>query len=245
MYGGSKIPERRRLRSPEAPGIRSSPRTASDETAGSERRPLRRRISIFAALDSKLAGKSESRRGRIAFQRGRATAPYELAVRAAAADVYRPPAGEPAQGWRGCGERGGRQRGDANRVGLEPTRRNFERVGWRVAAKERYAPAVPAQHQAEADQAEVVLLAGRTQQQRARPVAAVPAAREPEQSAPQDVRCEVLLGHRGLPHLPPSSKLAQVRQHDVAQHRLDAERGRELVEGALRREVIEGVKRPH
>src|SRR4051812_43715160 len=127
MYGGSKIPERRRLRSPEAPGIRSSPRTASDETAGSERRPLRRRISIFAALDRKLADESDRGLGRIAFEQGRATAACELVVGAATGDADGPAAGEPAQGWRGRRERPGRERGDDDRVRSEPTRRNFQR----------------------------------------------------------------------------------------------------------------------
>ena len=100
-----------------------------------------------------------------------------------------------------------------------------------------------AQGEAEHDQAEVVLLAGRAGQHRAGTAAAVPAPGQREQAAPDHVAREMLLRDGGLAALPAVAQLAQVRQDHVARNGVEAERPDRAVEGGLRPGVVEAIER--
>jgi hypothetical protein len=99
-----------------------------------------------------------------------------------------------------------------------------------VLAEIRDPPAAVAQSQAERDQPEVVVLVRRAGEQRvgARPLA--PAPPEPKQPAPEDVAREMLLRDACVAALPRLTEIVEVRQHDVAQDSIDAERGEQPVE---------------
>ena len=64
-------------------------------------------------------------------------------------------------------------------------------------------------------------LARRAREQRPRPSAAPPAPSEPEQPSAQEVRREVLLGHRELAALPTLSEFVEVGNDDLRQQRVE------------------------
>ena len=70
-----------------------------------------------------------------------------------------------------------------------------------------------------------------------------PAARQAEQPPAQHAGREVLLCDRGVAALPALSELAQVRQHDVAQQRVDGRHREQPVEDRLRPRLVEPVER--
>ena len=91
-------------------------------------------------------------------------------------------------------------------------------------------------------QPEVVALARRAGQQRARPHAAVPAPGQRDQPPAQHHAREVLLRDRGLAALPALAQLAQVGQQHVARQGVEAQPGDEQVEHDLRPRVVEVVE---
>jgi len=87
-----------------------------------------------------------------------------------------------------------------------------------------------------------MLLALGTGQQRARPSATVPAAREARQATTHDIAREVLLADRYLTALPPLAELVQVGNEDALQHGLDREPRQHPVECSLRGELVEALE---
>src|SRR5581483_8894976 len=79
----------------------------------------------------------------------------------------------------------------------------------RVRAEEEHAPAAAAEGEPEDHKREIVQLPRRAREERARPESLVPAARETEQPAAEQVRREVLLGDRDVALRPTVSELAQ------------------------------------
>ncbi len=130
-----------------------------------------------------------------------------------------------------------------HQIGLEAPRGVAQRVDRRVGSEIGDPPSVLAQADAEAEQTEIVLLAGGAGEQCARSAAHVEAAREAEQASAQQGAGEVLLGHGERAVLPAVADAAHVREHNVAQHHLHAEGGEQAVEDALGLDVAEGLER--
>ena len=145
----------------------------------------------------------------------------------------------------GLAQQGDARRGqgdDHDRVGLQLLHRVRQRVHRRVRAQVGDAPAALAQREPEQQQPEVVALARRAGQQRARSHAAVPAPGQRDQPPAQHHAREVLLRDRGLAALPALAQLAQVGQQHLARQGVEAQPGDEQVEHDLRPRVVEVVQ---
>ena len=86
-------------------------------------------------------------------------------------------------------------------------------------------------------------LVRRAGQHRARARAEIPAAREAEQAAAEEVRREVLLRDGDLAPLPAVAELAQERQHDALEHGGERVVGEQAVERGLCGRVVERLQR--
>ena len=91
---------------------------------------------------------------------------------------------------------------DDDEVGPECIRGLLKGVDRRVRTKVGDAPAVVAQGEPERDQGQVMMLARRAREESAPPATSIPAARESEHPATQEVAREVLLRDRDLSPLP-------------------------------------------
>ena len=91
-------------------------------------------------------------------------------------------------------------------------RRFGDRGDRSVRAKVGDAPAVLAQGEPERDQGQVVLLARGACKERARAGTPIPAAREAEHTAAQEVAGEVFLRNRDLTALPALAQIAENRE---------------------------------
>src|SRR6185437_1248327 len=113
----------------------------------------------------------------------------------------------------------------------------------RVGAEVGDAPTLGAQREPEADQPQVVELAGRACEQRQRSAALTPVACQAQEAAADDVRREVLLGYGRLPGAPALSEVDEVAEHDLLKQCLEGEGGQRAVEHAVRRRLVEAVER--
>ena len=141
---------------------------------------------------------------------------------------------------RGLG--GGRGR-EHDQRGLQQTGRLGDGCERRVRPQERDAPAPAPQCQTEADQPQVVLVAGQTRQQCQRRAAAAPAASEAEQPAAQHGARKMLLPDRRLAAFPALPELAEVGQHSIAQDGVQGEGGQQPVERSMRAGLVEAIER--
>ncbi len=102
-------------------------------------------------------------------------------------------------------------------------------------------PPLP-QHEAERDQTEVVLLAGRTGEQRKWATPGTPVAAKGQHSPAQEGGREVLLRDGDLTALPPRADLVQHRQQDAAHDGVDREARDRVVEDRVRVGLVEAVE---
>ena len=126
----------------------------------------------------------------------------------------------------------------------EPFGGRRRRVDRRVLAEVGDPPAAVAQREAESDQPEVVLLARRAGEHRDRPAAAAPAAGEGEQPPAHEVGGEVLLADADLLALPAIADVPHRRERDVAEHRVERERGDRAVEDGVGARLVERRRAP-
>ena len=88
-----------------------------------------------------------------------------------------------------------------------------------------------------------MLLVRRTGEDGPRAGAAIPAAREAEQAAPDQVRGEVLLGDGDLARSPAVAELVQQRQDGAVEDGVEREVGEEPVERGVRTRAVEALER--
>ena len=105
------------------------------------------------------------------------------------------------------------------------------------------APSMRSQREPESDEAELVLLTRDAGEQRHRPDASAPAAREPEQPPAYDPRGEVLLRDGGLAACPALAEIVQVGEDDVRERGVERRRGQQPVERRLRPRLVIRVER--
>ena len=132
---------------------------------------------------------------------------------------------------------------DDDKIRLEAAGSVHEALDRRVRAEVGDAPASPVQREAECDQPEVVQLARRASEDRARSLARVPATADPQQPAPDQVAGEVLLCDCRLARRPPLAELDEVGEDHGAEDSLDRERGEQGVERRLGAGLVEAVER--
>ena len=136
-------------------------------------------------------------------------------------------------------ERRGLHRGDHDEDGVEPVGGVRDGVDRGVGAEVAEAPAVLAQREPEAQQPELVALAGGAREDRAGTVPAAPAPGEAAQPARDERAPEVLLRDPDVPLLPARAEVGEHRQHGVAEDRVEREPGQQAVDRGAGPGVVE------
>lgn len=126
---------------------------------------------------------------------------------------------------------------------MEDVRGVNDRIDGRVGAQQRDAPPLLAQREREADQRQVVQLARRAGQDGARAAAIVPAAATPDEPGAQHPAGEVLLGDGDLAGAPSLAEVAQIREHDARDHRLEGEVLHDVVDRRVCAALVEALQR--
>ena len=119
----------------------------------------------------------------------------------------------------------------------------LEGIDGRVGAEECDPPAAGAHGEPEADQSEVVQLAGRAGEQGQRTAALTPVAGQAEQPAAEDVGREVLLGNARQSGAPAFSQVSEVVEHDLPEQRIERKHAQRPVECAVGGGLVEPVER--
>src|SRR4029079_12376736 len=110
---------------------------------------------------------------------------------------------------------------------------------WSVGTEEGDAPAVAAQRDPEADQAEVVELAARACQQGARAAPTIPTAGESQQPAADHAGRKMLLGDRRAPVRPALAEIDETRDDHRGEYGGGAPVREQPIEHGVRADVIE------
>ena len=113
----------------------------------------------------------------------------------------------------------------------------------RVTTQVGNSPTARPKREAEGDQAEVMLLAGKARKQDARTETASPASTESEQPASEYRGREVLLSDRYLASLPAIAQIVQVGEHDLGQHRVERRHAEQRIEDRLGERLVERLQR--
>ena len=135
------------------------------------------------------------------------------------------------------------EHGENDHLGCDAASRVRDRLDRGIGAEKRDAPAAISQDQSEDDEPEIVLLAGRSSEQRVMSRPATPATAERHEPAADEVAREVLLRDRDLAALPSLADVLQQRQDHFAQERLEAQRRDQPIDRRMPRDVVERLER--